>query len=172
VPPAFKESIDMKALIFAVPLALAAPALAQAPAQTMPASAFVKAAGASDLYERQSSQLVLQTTKNDKVRSFATMMLKDHANSTAMVKTAATQAGVKPTPPMLTPSQQKMIADLRAQTGTARDTAYISQQKQAHEQALALHTGYARSGDAAPLKAVAAKIAPVVDHHLAMLKGM
>jgi putative membrane protein len=159
----------MKALIFAaIPFALAAPALAQ----TMPAPAYVKAAGAGDLYERQSSQLVLQTTKNAKVRSFATMMLKDHANSTAMVTKAATQAGLKPMPPMLTPAQQKMIADLKAQTGAARDTAYISQQKQAHEQALALHSGYAKNGDAAPLKAAAAKIAPVVEHHIMMLKGM
>jgi putative membrane protein len=168
----------MKALIFAVPFVLAAPALAQPmpqPATTAPATtapAFVKAAGASDLYERRSSQLVLQTTRNAKVRQFATMMLKDHANSTAMVTKAAAQAGIKPTPPMLTPAQQKMIADLRAQTGTARDTAYIDQQKQAHEQALALHSGYASNGDAAPLKAAAAKIAPVVEHHLTMLKGM
>ena len=63
----------MKRYVFAAALCLASPALAQ------PATApdFVKAAGAGDLYERQSSQLVLQSTKNVKVRAFATMMVKD-----------------------------------------------------------------------------------------------
>ena len=87
----------MKRYVFAAALCLASPALAQ------PATApdFVKAAGAGDLYERQSSQLVLQSTKNVKVRAFATMMVKDHTNSTQMVKKAAMQAGLKPKPPAL-----------------------------------------------------------------------
>ncbi|MEH3047520.1 DUF4142 domain-containing protein [Sphingomonas adhaesiva] len=148
---------------------LAAPAVAQAP--TTPAG-YVAAAGASDLYERQSSQLVLQSTANPKVRSFAQMMVADHAKSTAQVKAAAARAGVKAAPPKLMPEQAKMIADLRAQTGTARDTAYVTQQKTAHQKALALHRGYADNGTAAPLKTVAAGIAPVVEHHIEMLNAM
>lgn len=132
----------------------------------------MKAAGASDAYERQSSQLLLQTTKSAKVREFATMMVKDHANSTQMVVKAAKDAGVTPAPPALMPDQAQMIAQLRSATGAARDRLYVTQQKTAHQKALALHQGYARSGDKAPLKAAAAKIAPVVEHHLSMLQGM
>ena len=147
----------------------AAPAVAQVPATP---AGYVAAAGASDLYERQSSQLVLQSTADPKVRSFAQMMLADHAKSTAKVKAAAARAKVKAAPPRLMPDQAKMIADLRAQSGTARDTAYVAQQKTAHQKALALHRGYAESGSAAPLKTVAAGIAPVVEHHIELLNAM
>ena len=73
--------------------ALPAAALAQTP------SAYVAAAGASDLFEQTSSKLVLRTTRDAKVRSFATMMVQDHAKSTGMVKAAAAKSGVKPAPP-------------------------------------------------------------------------
>lgn len=157
----------MKRLFAALILCSASPVFAQ---NTAPE--FVKAAGASDTYERQSSQLALQTTKDAKVRDFATMMLKDHANSTQMVAKAAREAGISPTPPALMPDQAQMIAQLRSATGAARDRLYVTQQKAAHQKALALHQGYARSGDKAPLKAAAAKIAPVVEHHLEMLQAM
>ncbi|MEH3101859.1 DUF4142 domain-containing protein [Sphingomonas adhaesiva] len=162
----------MKAVSIAMMAAVAgfaAPAVAQAPATP---AGYVAAAGAGDLYERQSSQLVLQTTADPKVRSFAQMMLTDHAKSTAQVKAAAARAKVPVAPPKLMPDQSKMIADLRAQSGTARDAAYVAQQKTAHQKALALHRGYADAGTSAPLKAAAAGIAPVVQHHIEMLNAM
>ncbi len=141
-------------------------------AQTMAPADYVKMAGASDLYERQSSELVLQSTRNPEVRRFANMMIAHHRKSTADVTAAAKRARVAIAPPMLMPPQAEMIAQLRAAQGTARDTAYLTQQRTAHDQALALHQGYARDGSAAPLKAAAAKIVPVVSSHIAMLKRM
>jgi len=148
-------------------LLIAAPAFAQA---TSPAD-YVKQAGAGDLYERQSSQLV-RSSKNAKVRDFAQTMIAHHTKSTADVKAAAKQAGVMVPPPKLMPMQASMIADLRKVMGTQRDTLYVTQQKQAHQKALALHQGYAANGTSAPLKAAATKIAPVVQSHLDMLNGM
>lgn len=147
---------------------LAAPAFAQ----QMTPDAYVAAAGASDLYEKTSSQLVLQSTKDPKVRTFAQGMIRDHNKSTAMVKSAAAKAGVKPKPPVLTPEQKDMVAQLRTATGSTRDQTYLTQQQTAHQQALALHQGYATDGTAAPLKTTAGQIAPVVQHHIDMLKGM
>ncbi|MEH3041763.1 MAG: DUF4142 domain-containing protein [Sphingomonas paucimobilis] len=146
----------------------AAPAFAQAPA---PAT-YVAKAGASDLYERTSSQMVLQSTKDAKIRDFATMMLRDHAKSTADVKRAATASRVAVPAPKLEPAQAQMVAELRRATGAQRDRLYVTQQRTAHQQALALHSGYARNGTAAPLKTVAAATAPVVQHHIEMLQGM
>ena len=157
----------MRIAIFATAAALiAAPALAETPAE------YVAKAGAGDMYETQSSELVLATTANPGIKSFANMMVTDHAKSTAMVKDAATKAGLTPKPPMLNAKQQKMIADLTAAKGTARDTLYVTQQKMAHQEALALHSGYASAGTSAPLKAAAGKIAPVVQHHIGMLAKM
>jgi putative membrane protein len=141
-----------------------------AAAQVMTPAEYVKTAGASDLYERQSSQIVLQTTHDPKIRAFAEGMIADHAKSTADVKAARSR--VPATPPALTPVQQELIAELRAESGPARDATYLAQQKASHNQALDVQKAYALDGTAPALKAAAAKIVPVVEHHVAMLKTM
>ncbi len=157
----------MKTLFF-----LAAAIAAPASAQVMTPAEFVATAGASDLYEQQSSKLVLETTADPRVKSFATMMVGDHIRSTADVKAAAARAKVAAVPPKLMPLQAELIAQLQAEQGPARDAAYIAQQKAAHGQALAVQTAYAADGTAAPLKSAAGKIVPVVEHHIEMLKTM
>lgn len=158
----------ISAFALAAAVTVSAPAFAQA---TSPAD-YVMKAGAGDLYERTSSKLVLESTQNPKVREFAQMMVTDHEKSTADVKMAAKQAGITPQPPKLEPDQSRMMGQLRQKTGAARDTLYLTQQKTAHQKALALHQGYAQTGTAAPLKMAAGKIAPVVQHHIEMLNGM
>lgn len=140
-------------------------------AQNVDTSTFLKKAGASDLYERQSSELV-RMSSDPNIKNFAQKMIKDHTDSTNKVKSAAAQAGLKVSPPKLDAAQAKMISDLRAANGSARDKLYVSQQKTAHQQALALHQNYAANGDAPSLKQVAGKIVPVVQHHIEMLNGM
>ncbi|HEX8484031.1 DUF4142 domain-containing protein [Sphingomonas sp.] len=156
----------------AITTALIFAGAAPAAAQVMPPAQYVKNAGASDLYEITSSRTVLESTADPKVRSFAQMMIAHHTKSTAAVKAAATRARVRAPKPMLNPVQAELVAQLRAETGTARDTTYIAQQRQAHGQALALQQAYASEGKAAPLKAAATKIVPVVKSHIAMLKTM
>jgi len=156
-------------------LMLAAPALlaaVPATAQVMAPAEYVKTAGASDLYEQQSSQIILQSTQNPQLRQFAEMMIAHHTKSTADVKAAATKSRVPVAPPMLMPTQAELIAQLRAEPVATRDAAYIAQQKAAHGQALAVQKAYAASGTAAPLKAAATKIVPVVESHIAMLMKM
>jgi len=166
-----EERRPMKYLLTAAIVAAMPLTAAQALAPTTGAT-FVAKAGAGDQYEIQSSKLVLQTTANPKLKEFANMMIKDHTNSTAEVKAAAAEAKLKVGPPHLDAMGAKNIAALRAAKGTARDRLYISQQKVAHEKALQLHTGYAAAGTVAPLKAVAAKVAPVVKTHIAELSAM
>ncbi len=158
---------------FTVIAALAATAIAgPAFAQAMSPAEYVKTAGASDLYEITSSQLVLQSTTDPKVKSFAQMMVQHHTKSNADVKAAAMKAKLRPAPPMLTPAQNEMVAQLNAESGPSRDQAYIAQQKAAHGQALAVQQAYATGGTSAPLKMAAAKIVPVVKSHIATLKTM
>lgn len=148
---------------------LASPVFAE---PTTNAAAFVKMAGASDLYERTSSQIVLKDAKDAKVRDFANMMMSDHAKSTADLVTAAKNDGLTPGEPILMPAQAKMISDLKAAKPANREKVYVRQQIMAHQDALALHTLYAQSGNTPMLKAAAAKIAPVVQTHLDKLKSM
>ena len=154
--------------------ALIGAALVAAPAaaQVMTPGEYVMTAGASDLYEITSSKTVLETTQNPQVRQFAQMMIDHHTKSTAEVKAAAARSKVRAAPPMLNPLQQELVTELRAENGPARDAAYIAQQKASHGQALAVQKAYAMDGRAPALKMAAAKIVPVVEQHIAILKGM
>ena len=160
------------ALLILTALAPAFVIAAPAAAQVMTPSEYVMTAGASDLYERTSSQLVLQTTSDPRVRDFAQMMIAEHAKSTADVKAAATRSRVAVSAPMLNPLQTELVAELRAETGPARDAAYLAQQKASHQQALNVQKAYAMEGTAPALKNAAAGIVPVVQKHVEMLKTM
>jgi len=143
-----------------------------AAAQVMTPAEYVMTAGASDLYEITSSRVVMETTQDPKVRDFAQMMVVHHTKSTADVKAAAMRSRVRVAPPMLTPLQQELVTELRAETGPARDAAYVAQQKASHGQALAVQKAYAMDGTAPALKSAATGIVPVVEQHIAMLKTM
>jgi putative membrane protein len=138
---------------------------------TLSARDYVMKAGASDLYEKRSSELVLQS-RNPGIRSFARDMIRDHATSTNLVKAAAMRSALHPKPPMLEPKQAAMIRDLTRAKGPERDRLYLDQQRTAHNEALMLHQSYSRSGDARPLRMAADKIVPVVEHHIDMLRRM
>jgi putative membrane protein len=156
------KSFTALALIATPAIVMAAP---------MSNSAYVMKAGASDMFEIQSSQAVMDS-QDPKIKDFATMMVQDHTQSTADVTAAASQANVTVAPPKLSAKQTRDLAMLTKATGPARDALYVKQQKVAHQEALTLHQSYANTGKAAPLKAVAAKIVPVVQHHIEMLGTM
>jgi putative membrane protein len=141
-------------------LALSTMPAAAIAAPAMTSATYVMKAGAGDLYEKQSSTLLMQSTANPALKTFAKEMITDHTNSTAALKAAAMKAGLHPAQPKLTAKQSSDLAALRAATGTARDTLYIQQQDESS------------TGTAAPLKAAAAKIVPVVQHHVDMLAAM
>ena len=141
-------------------------------AAAMPAvatPAYLAAAGAGDMFEIESSKAVLASTKNAQLKMFAQMMIDQHTESTAKIKAAAKQANLTVSPPKLTPEQQKMLDGIKAASGAERDTLYMQDQAAAHQEALALHQGYASSGDTPGLKTVAAEIVPVVQKHIAEL---
>jgi len=132
---------------------------------------FVTKAGASDKFEISEAKL-MTTSKNPDIVSFATQMKTDHMKSTDMVKAAAKADGMTPAPPMLTAKQHHDLAALTAKHGKARDMLYVTQQKAAHADALALMQTYSTSGTAPHLKDAAGQIVPVVQSHVDMLDKM
>ena len=160
----------MKSMLVVAMLA-AAPAMAQ-PVPQAPgiqarttAPTYVAMAASSDTYEIQSSKLALAHAANPDVRNFAQMMVSDHANTTAAVMAAAKQASVG-NPGGPNPKHTSMLKQLR-ETGHAHmERVYVDQQVMAHEEALALHSGYAAQGDNPGLRAAAAQAVPIVQRHL------
>jgi len=158
---------------YLIAAAVVAAPLAAIQAQTpMTGAAYVKAAGASDQYEIQSSKLVLQTTQNAELKAYANMMIGNHTKSTGDIKAAATGSGMTVPPPALDATGLRNVAALRVLRGTARDRLYVAQQRTSHQKALALHQGYAANGDVPALKNTAGMIVPVVQHHIEMLAAM
>jgi putative membrane protein len=159
----------------------AAPSLAQTtpppppppPGATTTAAPFVMTAGASDLYEITSSQIALQKSQNDQVRHFAQMLITDHTKTTNATMAAAKSSGLNPPPPMLMPDQQAMIDQLNAApAGADFDRLYLTQQLPAHQAALMLMEGYAKSGDKAPLRRTASAAVPVIRMHIRHVQDM
>lgn len=161
----------MRTLLGAVVLGGATLA-SSASAEVMTPARYLEAAGAADLYERAASQMVLESTTDAKLRAFATAMVADHARGSAALRAAAGRARVRVPPAALTPLQTEWIAELRAETGAARDATYLAQQRAAHGRAVALHQAYAAGGTAAALKTAAGRIAATVARHVEMLKTM
>ncbi|NNM75482.1 DUF4142 domain-containing protein [Sphingomonas sp. ID1715] len=161
----------MKSLIVMALLAGAAPTLAQPVPQApqlqarVAAPTYVATAASSDTYEIQSSKLALEHATNPDVRNFAQMMVSDHANTTAAVMAAAKQASIG-MPGGPNPKHTAMLKALREMKHADMERGYVDQQVMAHEEALALHQGYAAQGDNPGLRAAAASAVPIVQRHL------
>lgn len=140
-------------------------------AQSVSPSQFLAKAGASDRFEIESAKIE-SGTSNPNLAAFANQMVTDHTKSTMMVKQAAKADGLAPMPPVLDAEQKQDLADLGAASRMARDTLYVSQQKVAHAQALALMQDFAAGGSAANLKVAASQIVPVVQMHKDMIDKM
>lgn len=168
-------------LTFSLALALAgAPSIASAqippppppPEAKTQAAPYIIAAGQSDLYEINSSQVALQKSQDPAVRRFATMLIKHHRKTTAATMAAAGKAGAAPPPPMLDPAATRSITELQSAAAGDFDRLYIAQQVPAHQAALDLHQSYGAGGDQAPLRASAKKAVPIVKQHLAAAEAL
>ncbi|RZM08417.1 MAG: DUF4142 domain-containing protein, partial [Sphingomonas sp.] len=128
---------------------------------------YVMAAGMSDLYEINSSQIALQKSKTRAIRSFATMLIKHHTMTTAATMKAAKKAGLTPPAPALDAGATASITELQSASAADFDRLYIGQQIPAHQAALDLHQSYSTGGDQAPLRMTAKTAVPIVKQHIA-----
>jgi putative membrane protein len=134
---------------------------------------YVAEAAASDQFEIQSSELVLKQSKNREVRAFAQQMVDDHTASTTRLMSVVSTAGLTAPGTGLHAKQQNDLAALR-DAGASMDQLYITQQRAAHAEAIALHQGAATSNGAMPasLTAFASEVLPTIQAHARMLDDM
>ncbi len=164
----------MKLVIVAALFAAAVPAAAQmtmAPTTTQ-AMPFLMMAAESDIFEISSSQVAVMKSQNPRVRAYATMLIEHHTMTTNVALRQAKAAGIMPPPAVLQADKRDMITQLLAAAPADFDRVYLTQQVPAHEQALALHTTYARSGDTPQLRTAAVGAVPFVTRHLADARKM
>jgi putative membrane protein len=133
---------------------------------------YVSKAGASDLYEIESSRLATRRARRPAVRQYAEMLATDHNRTTELVTAAARSDGLAPRAPMMEPAQRTMLRQLQRAGDRDFDRLYLSQQVPAHQQALTLHRTYARNGDGRALRGVAANAVPIIQRHLTEARAL
>jgi putative membrane protein len=134
---------------------------------------FADASAASDAYEIEAGKLAQQKGTAQRIKDFGAMMVRNHTESTAKLKSAAGSASPAIVPnAKLTPELEANLAKLRSATREDFDTEYRTQQIMAHQTALATLEGYQASGDVQQLKDWAGEIVPVVRNHLDQIQGM
>jgi putative membrane protein len=138
---------------------------AVAPVAAMTAADYVAAAASSDMFEIESSNMALETSKDPAVQKFAQHMVSDHSTTTKEIMAAAKADGIA-VPAAMMPKHAEMLTRLKATDAATFDAAYVQMQDMAHQEAVALHTSYAQAGDDAELVAVAKKAVPIVTEHL------
>ncbi|WP_300974322.1 DUF4142 domain-containing protein [Sphingomonas sp. LHG3406-1] len=153
------------AAIVASPAAATLPTPPQS-AATSQAQPFLFYAGAGDVFEITSSMILLNKSQNPQVRAYASMLIDHHTRTTNLALANARTAGVMPPPPEMSAMQKGMIGQLHAAAPAAIDRLYLQQQVPAHQQALTLQTGYARSGDTPALRQTAQGAVPIIQSHL------
>ena len=143
--------------------------IVQPPGPAASAAEYMASAASIDLFEIQSSQIALSRARNAFHRNFASMMISAHQGTSAQLSFAGRRLNLLPSATML-PRHQAMLAELSASADF--DATYHRQQIAVHEEALRLHSSYARNGASPTLRPVAANAAPIVRRHLEMMRAM
>ncbi|MGA0604797.1 DUF4142 domain-containing protein [Phenylobacterium sp. VNQ135] len=165
----FQIAAAVAAVAFA---AHAAPLAAQpAPGKPMSPDEFAAEAARSDAYEVQSGQLAQTKAASPMVKQMGAMLVKDHTMTTNKLMDTLTALGRPMNPPGLDARRRTMIDQLAKADGAAFDRLFTQQQITAHQEALALHTGYSQNGTVPQLKTVASDAATVVQGHLQHLQS-
>ena len=138
----------------------------------MSAGDYVTAAAEADQFEIQEGQLAATRAQGPKLRDFGQMMVRDHTATSQALAAAAARSGLGAPPTALRSEQQQMLDKLQAAKGADFDRLYLSQQVQAHQEALSLQTAYADGGADSNLKSAAIAAVPVIRRHLDLVRQL
>lgn len=164
-------AVSLSACASNTPTAMAAADAALPAAATTSAPAFAAEAARSDLYEIQSGKLAQTRGGSAEVRQMGQMLVRDHTMTSQKLMAALSAAGMPMSPPPLDAKRQAMLDQLQRASGAEFDRLFHQQQAMAHQEALALHKGYAANGDVPALRAVAAEASGLVAQHLNQVQG-
>lgn len=161
----------------ALALALAAPAAA-APAADLPAGpvsayTYARQAQSADVFAREASRMLLESSADPALRRFAEGLADAHRRSRDRFDAAAgNPAPGNSDASALLSADERRLRKLRRANADRRDRVFLEEQIEVHEAALALHEHYARAGAHARLRRAAATAAPLVAAHLAELRRL
>lgn len=134
---------------------------------------FVRKAAAANRYEIEAGQLAVVKATDRRVQDFAGMMVIDHSAALEKLEEAARAAGAPlPAGAGLDATQQAKLETLKGLNGEAFDQQFKAEQKQAHENAMALLLAYKEDGKDAGLRAWAGDAMLTVLKHREALNAL
>lgn len=98
---------------------------------------FAMMAASGDMLEIQSSNMAMQNATNDRVKNFATTMIRDHGTTSSQLKTIAANKGIT-LPTDLMPAHKAMLDKLQGKNGKDFDKAYAEMQVNSHQESVNL----------------------------------
>ena len=125
---------------------------------------FAQQAAASNEFEVLSAELALRRSQDVEVRKFAETMLDDHRRAQQQLQTAAEADSVAMVTE-LSMEQKQTLTALEQAEESQFDSAYMSAQMKAHDEAIRLLGAYADNGAAGSLKTYAVANYPLVRTH-------
>jgi putative membrane protein len=126
---------------------------------------FVRRAVIANRFEIEEAQLALAQGADPRLKEFARTMVLDHGMALKDLETAARMAGVTLPDKKFDETHQAKINAISRKKGADFDQQYRADQRQAHDDAIALLTAYQQSGKSEQLRAWAIKALPVVRKH-------
>ncbi len=152
------------------------PAIAIATAFAFPvmsaenAQSFVEKAAVGGMFEVESSQLALKTSKDPDVKKFADSMVSDHGKANAELQVLAKDQGLT-MPTKLDKKHETTLKSLQ-QAGANFDAPYIKAQLEGHMTTVKMFEQYAENGENKALQTFAVKTLPTLKMHLDMIEKM
>jgi putative membrane protein len=127
---------------------------------------FIKKASEANLFEIQSSELAVITSKNKEIIDFAHKTIKDHKKIADDMKSAIQTSGLSHEVAKIpNQEQQSDIDELKTTKEKEFDKEYIKMQRKAHDDAVALFSNYSESGKDTGLVNFARNSLPILKEH-------
>jgi putative membrane protein len=139
---------------------------AEAAAAARSIEGFLENAWASNLYVIGAGELALERSRSPAVREVAEMMIRDHSASQQQLQVELDRMiGNFAVPAALDGRRQGMLDHLAQASDTGFDSAYLSQQGMAHQEAITMFSAYAEHGEQQLVASYARANLPVLRQH-------
>lgn len=140
----------------------AAPAAAQVGSD----SSFIQMAGSLGLLQAKLGKMAMEKGSSPSVKDFGKRMVEEYSKTNSELAAGAKQAAF-PAPVIM--RQHKQVLDRLSKTGRSSfDKNYMAEMVNDHNEAVRLFQHEAEGGRVASLKALASRMLPAVEQHLAL----
>jgi putative membrane protein len=137
-----------------------------APVRVLSPAEFVRRAASIDLFVVRASELALQRSSEPQTRALAERLLAEHRGLTGQLSMAGRRLNLLPAAAML-PEQGEWMGML--ERSSPFEIGFRRRLTHAHQEAVDLHSAFARAGSSPTLRPVAANAERVERRHLAEL---